>query len=97
MAVLKFSRSDVEHLAEKLETLKADLSHREQVLLLAIFSAAAEQVSQVWPEDTGDTDLENLRYRLISSFLPDGFGDEFIVCPMKHTIPPPPPPSPYSR
>ena len=73
MAEIRFRRSDVEHLAGELHRFRANLSYHQQVLLLAIFSAAAERVSHVWPEGgwdmSSERELADLRDRLVASFL----------------------------
>jgi hypothetical protein len=101
MAEIKFRGSDVKHLADELDRFKANLSHDQQVLLLAIFSAAAERVSRVSPEGAGDmsseTELADLRDRLVASFLHGDFGDDSIEYCITHTVPPPPPPHSPSR
>jgi uncharacterized protein YciW len=94
MAEIRFRRSDVEHLAEEL--FRTDLSYHQQVLLLAIFSAAAERVSQVWPEGAWDMsserELADLRNQLVASFLHGDFDDKCIELCIRHTPPPPLPP-----
>ena len=76
MEELEFSRTEVEELAGKLVT--HDLSERERALLLAIFRAAAEQVSPV--PSRASPDLPKLREQLTNAFLPDT-GNEFMICP----------------
>ena len=74
MEELEFSRREVEVLAGKL--VRDDLSEREKALLLAIFWAAADQVSPALPR--ASSDLTELRKQLIDSFLPDT-GNEFLI------------------
>jgi hypothetical protein len=78
MAELEFSRSEVEGLAAKL--VSVDLSECERELLLAIFWAAAEQVSPAPPQAAPDPD--GLGEQLVHSFLPDS-GEEFMILRIK--------------
>jgi hypothetical protein len=77
-----FSRSEIERLAEKLNTLAPQLSGRERELLLAIFSVASERVRLAARQDDhagtgGEAGLNELRDQLINSFVP-AVGDEFL-------------------
>jgi hypothetical protein len=77
MTELEFSREDVENLTRKLDSFKSQLSEREQIILLAIFSAASDRVrlSRAEAGDTGAT-LTDLREQLLNAFIP-GHGTEF--------------------
>ena len=46
MAELEFTRREVEDLARKLASLQSELSERELVLLVAIFSAASAKFAK---------------------------------------------------
>jgi len=75
MASLEFSREEVENLARKLDSVQAQLSDGERILLLAIFAAAGEQVDVVVrPTDTQHT-AEDLRKEIVKAFIP---GDDHI-------------------
>lgn len=80
MSELQFSRTEIEGLAQKLDSPQSQLSEREKQLLLAIFSAARDQVRSSGPETSGEAEvtLTNLRERLLNSFIP-GDGAEFIM------------------
>jgi len=83
MAELRFSRSDIESLVEKLSTLSLELSDREQLLLLAILSVAADHASQPASSDVPDgATLAELREQIVRSFVP-GSSEEFLL--FEHT------------
>jgi len=97
MPSLGFSRQEIENLAEKLASLHAELSDCEWALLLAIFSAARDNVEVLapaaGPAPSGPT-LEDLREQIINAFIP---GDDTIFSiniRIGHLKPPPPPPTP---
>jgi hypothetical protein len=79
MSELRFSRAEVEGLAQKLGSPEAGLSEREKLLLLAIFAAARNKVSP--SEDLGEVEgrLTDLREQLLTAFIPDE-GTEFFIC-----------------
>ena len=58
MADFGFNRDDITNLAHKLGTIQSDLTHREWVLLLAIFAAAANR-AEVTDAATGSSSLPN--------------------------------------
>lgn len=79
MAELRFSRSDIESLVEKLIAISFQLSDREQHLLLAILSVAADHAGQ--PGSSGlpaGATLAELREQIVQSFVP-GSGEEFLL------------------
>jgi hypothetical protein len=81
IAELEFSRSDVESLAQKLDTLKPQLSGQQQALLVAIFAAAADQVRPAGSSGSADItelNLADLRDQLLNSFAPSE-GSEFVM------------------
>jgi hypothetical protein len=83
MAELRFSRSDIEGLIDKLSTFSSELSSSERRLLLAILSVAANHASQ--PERAeesdgpGDASLAELREQIVGSFVPGSGSEEFII------------------
>ena len=89
MGELEFSRGEVEDLAQKLTSPDLQLSTQEQALLLAIFSAASNQVrsSDAPPPVTGEPTLANLHEELINAFIP-GDATEFIIDAPLLIIPP---------
>jgi hypothetical protein len=80
MAELEFTRREVEDLARKLDSPQSQLSERERVLLLAIFSAASSRVRRGGAESTGQAEaaLANFREGLVNAFIP-GDGPDFII------------------
>jgi hypothetical protein len=82
MTEVTFSRSDIEGLAQKLDALTSELSQQEQQLLVAIFAAAANQVTPAGPQDPVETAAEEiltgLREQILTSFVP-GTGDKFVI------------------
>jgi hypothetical protein len=80
MAELEFSRREVEDLAGKLDSQGSQLSRRERLLLLAIFSAASNEVRRSGAETPGQTEatLANLREELVNAFIP-GDDPHFII------------------
>jgi len=80
MAELEFSRREVEELARKLDSPQLQLSERERVLLLAVFSVASNQVRHSDTESSGRTEatLANLREELVNAFIP-GDASDFII------------------
>ena len=89
MTSLKFSRHDVQRLAEKLAGKLAGpepdgLSSQERNLLLAIFSVARERVSEAGPpipENEASDKPSVFSKQLVDSFLPDSDGTNFILPP----------------
>jgi hypothetical protein len=97
MPSFEFSRQEGENLAQKLASFHAELSEREWALLLAVFSAARDNVEVValaaGPGPTEPT-LEDLREQIINAFIP---GNDIVVSVnirIGHLTPPPPPPPP---
>ena len=80
MAELEFTRREVEDLARKLASLQSELSERELVLLVAIFSAASNRVRRSGAESPGQTGptLDNLRQELVNAFIP-GHAPDFVI------------------
>jgi hypothetical protein len=82
MAELRFSRGDIERLMDKLSTLDPPLTDREQRLLLAIFSVAADHARQPPAADSADAlaeaGLAELRDQIVRSFVP-GTSDDFLI------------------
>jgi hypothetical protein len=80
MAELEFSRGEVEDLAGKLDAPQSQLSRRERLLLLAIFSAASNKVRLSGAESPGKTEatLASLREELVNAFIP-GNAPDFII------------------
>ncbi len=74
MTSVEFSRDEVERLVKKLVGL--DLSPDERELLLAIFWAASDQVSQVKPRAASEP--SELSKQLTESFLSDT-GKKFLL------------------
>lgn len=91
MDALEFSRSDIEGLVRKLDTLIPQLSDHEQKLLLAIFAAAGDLVWTARQEGSPDPEasLTDLHDQLLNAFIPAAY-NEFRIPPPR--IGPPPPP-----
>ena len=87
MAELRFRRSDIESLIDKLSTFSSELSRTERRLLLAILSVAADHASQ--PTRAGEADsptdanLVELREQIVRSFVPGSTSEEFILAAIK--------------
>ncbi len=77
MSDLQFSRAEIEALAQKLDSLQAQLSEREKQLLLAIFAAAGSQVRSI-SADSSEITVAVLHSQLLKAFIPDD-GDDFII------------------
>jgi hypothetical protein len=75
MSDLQFSRAEIEGLAQKL--LQAQLSEREQQLLLAIFAVARTKVRSI-SADSSEITVADLRRQLLKAFIPDD-GDDFTI------------------
>lgn len=89
MGELEFSRSEVENLAQKLDSPQLQLSEKERALLLAIFSAASNRVR---PADAARPTLADLRDELLNAFIPEDSAAEFIINASTSISPNPPNP-----
>jgi len=90
MIKLEFNQDEIDELARKLNELNSELSDKEKVLLLSVFSGAAERVSG--EVTIREADLVELSNQLIDSFTPDSGGQFIVPC---RILPPPPPDPPH--
>jgi hypothetical protein len=74
---LEFSRTEIEALAKKLDSI-SHLSEREQKLLLAVFTAARDNVTV--PGEPPVQKFANLAEAIINSFVPNLSKDYLITC-----------------
>jgi len=78
MATVTFTHEEIEDLTRKVGALGPFFSKKERALLLAIFAAAAEQVTRsetlgVFPGSEPSADnvtLENLQEQLLNAYIP---------------------------
>jgi hypothetical protein len=73
MENFEFSRQEIEDLAGQLDALGTQLTERERILLLAIFSAAGQHVAiHAPPKGSGDTEqtLADLKEQILNAFIP---------------------------
>jgi hypothetical protein len=75
-----FSRGEVDALAEKLDSLRHELSPDERLLLIDIFAAAKHSVMSVQPPGPGEQEptSADLKQQLVEAFLPHGV-DHFVM------------------
>jgi hypothetical protein len=85
MDEIRFSRQQIERLAARLAALQ--LPPDDQKLLIAIFSAARNQVSEYSMDRSAYDDLRN---QLVDAFIP-GESTEFAIYPRVGPTPPTPP------
>jgi hypothetical protein len=82
MAGLKFSRNEIEQLAQKLSSPESRLTRRERRLLLAIFSAASAHVTSRHraesPSYAASPPLAELKDQIVTAFIP-GQDDQFDI------------------
>jgi hypothetical protein len=79
MVGFEFSRSEVEALASKLDSLQHELTAHEQALLVDVFALARSHVIPVQPRGPGEPEPTSvdLKEQILEAFLPEE-GTEFI-------------------
>jgi hypothetical protein len=78
MTELVFKKEDISALAAKLAASETRLTDQERELLLAIFSAAKQHVSDQKRVSKASSDPAKFRDQLINSFVPDS-GSRFLI------------------
>jgi hypothetical protein len=93
MPELEFSRDEIEQLAQKLSSPESQLTGQEQMLLLAIFSAASAHVAPRQVAESrsfAEPPLAELKDQFVTAFIP-GQDTQFEVT-FRIGFPPMPPP-----